>query len=62
MSDKHICKPDVEFRCPFCGGKVAASKADSSVLHSVPPCEKFNAMEPDDFLHACNAAMGYLEN
>lgn len=62
MSDKHVCTPDVEFKCPFCNGWVAASEADSSVLHSEPTCEKFKVLDPTDFLHACNAAMGFLEN
>lgn len=62
MSDKHVCKPDVEFKCPFCGGKVAATKEKGSVVHTVPTCKKFDDLDPIDFMHACNAAMGYLEN
>lgn len=54
--------PDVEFVCPFCGGRCAASKKECAVVHTKPTCDKFDKLEPDDFLHACNAVMGFLGN
>jgi hypothetical protein len=43
-------------RCPFCGGDLAATilgSPDPGVIHSLPTCEKFDALEPIAFLRAC---------
>lgn len=42
--------------CPFCGrsvsvGRDANGQADS-VLHGLPTCEKFDQLQPDDFVTA----------
>lgn len=40
--------------CPFCTGTATVfdSDAASGVLHTKPYCERFDRMEPDDFVEA----------
>ena len=42
--------------CPFCGGKIGASidaaGSPDGVLHTMPLCETFTALEPQDFISA----------
>ena len=40
--------------CPFCFGKLHITTAPSrfGLIHSVPTCETFDRMEPDDFITA----------
>lgn len=45
------------FECPFCGGQCATTDP-LGVLHSFPLCERFNSLEPVEFLHAVNVALG----
>lgn len=47
----------VDFDCPFCGGKCSVSEEKAMVLHALPPCARYLALEPGDFLHAVNVAM-----
>lgn len=46
------------FRCPFCGGQCATTDKPLGVLHSLPLCERFGALEPVEFLHAVNVTLG----
>ena len=49
---------DVEFVCPFCGKQcTATTEPDFGVTHVLPMCEKFEQLEPDDFLAAVNNAI-----
>jgi hypothetical protein len=50
----------VRFKCPFCKGDASAVETASGipgVMHTMPTCEKFDELEPDDYLHAVNARM-----
>lgn len=45
----------VHFRCPFCGLEASAgfgSNGRPVVVHKMPMCERFEAMDPIDFLTA----------
>jgi hypothetical protein len=42
--------------CPFCAGRFFAALHPAAVMHSVPACAKFLALEPVDYLAAVNAA------
>lgn len=53
-----LVRDAVDFTCPFCSGKCSASDERALVLHAMPPCSKYLALEPDDFLAAVNDAMG----
>jgi len=49
----------IEFSCPFCGLKVIFGHnddedADPGALHQAPMCQKFDKLDPDEFLYACN--------
>jgi hypothetical protein len=55
---KILVRDAVDFDCPFCKGKCSASEEKFVVLHSMPPCPKYLALEPDDYLAAVNDAMG----
>ena len=54
----------IEFACPFCSAKtVAGSLPDPEfggfclgVMHTLPLCARFEALEPDDFMAAVNDA------
>ena len=48
----------VDFNCPFCGKLASASGKKFAVFHAVPPCPKYLALEPDEYLAAVNDAMG----
>jgi hypothetical protein len=56
-------RPSVEFTCPFCGHRVKAgeavrpgeAEASPCVLHDEPVCERFDELEPDEFMQAVNA-------
>lgn len=53
---------EVEFKCPFCGRTVAASSKEGAVLHAVPMCEKFEKLEPDEYMHQVNVILGNYRN
>lgn len=58
--DVETFKAQVTFTCPFCKGEVhAGSDAEGrgGVLHTLPMCEKFEAMEPDVFMEAARFKM-----
>lgn len=44
----------VDFICPFCKARCTTSLEHCAVLHTVPMCEKFEQLEPDEFLKAVN--------
>ena len=48
----------LDFNCPFCGALASVSENKFAVFHAMPPCSKYLALEPDDFLAAVNDAMG----
>lgn len=45
-----------KFDCPFCAGKCEAvtTMQVAGVLHSLPPCDTFEKLEPDEFLRQVN--------
>lgn len=48
-----LVKHDVDINCPFCGRRFIASE-NGTVLHYMPMCEKFEQLDPVEFLKACN--------
>ncbi len=48
---------DVEVQCAFCTGTWWASLADGAVVHTMPMCQKFRELEPDEFVRACRIEM-----
>jgi len=49
----------VSFVCPFCGAVASAVEQESGepgIVHPVPMCVRFEAMEPDEYMRAVNAA------
>ncbi len=58
----------VRFVCPFCKRKCSAGftcipgqtedEGNPGVLHELPTCPKFDALEIDDFLHEVNIQYG----
>lgn len=57
MNTAEVTSPT--FRCPFCGGKFEAVQQDNGtpgVVHSMPPCEKFIALDVIAFLRAARLA------
>lgn len=47
-----------EFDCSFCKGKCVAGPVNGNpkvqaVTHTVPFCDEYHRMEPDEFLAAC---------
>jgi len=48
-----ITGPHVECICPFCGVRFYAYES-GAVIHRLPVCTKFIALEADDFLAAAN--------
>jgi hypothetical protein len=47
-----------DFTCPFCGALASVSERPPTVFHALPPCTKYLALEPQDYLAAVNDAMG----
>ena len=47
----------IELSCPFCSGFVMADASEGKVMHTLPPCSKFDELEPDDFLAAVRKKM-----
>lgn len=43
--------------CPFCGGDVSVSYEPPAVLHTLPVCSKYTALDADDFLVAVRNAL-----
>ena len=46
-------------RCPFCSGTFDAGYSgdkQGTVMHSMPPCERFVTLTPDRYLHAVRTA------
>jgi len=52
----------ITFTCPFCGGEVRAGEDRDSkrpcIIHSLSTCDRFEQLEPADFLRACRIARG----
>ncbi len=44
------------FPCPFCQGQFSASEEPPAVVHTIPMCVKFVALEPDKFLREARLA------
>ncbi len=44
------------FSCPFCEGNFSASEEPPAVLHSLPVCSQWTALEPHEFLEAARHA------
>lgn len=55
--DGEIVEVVASFVCPFCGLAAEALK-EYGVVHALPPCKQFTAMEPHEYLHAVNVAHG----
>lgn len=66
--DDSSFQSNIDFTCPFCKGSVSAGytvhpekrgeeKKVPAMLHSMPPCAKFNELELDEFLRACRKKM-----
>ena len=53
-------KPDiaVEFDCPFCGKWARMDSSDGSAAHAMPPCSKFEELNPLEFIKAVNDEIG----
>ena len=58
-------REEVRFVCPFCKRKCSAGftrrpgqEDEPAILHAVPACQKFEALEIDDFLHEVNIQYG----
>lgn len=59
---------EVAFICPFCGCVCSAgytleqgnpqAEQVPAVLHDKPACSKFEALEPDEYLHQVNIMFG----
>ncbi len=52
------------FHCPFClTGKCGAGYTEGypTIIHTKPTCARFDELEPDEFLHAVNVALGLHE-
>jgi hypothetical protein len=47
---------DLNFSCPFCSKRCSVDRAQRSIVHELPTCEKFDKLEPDEFLVAVNVA------
>lgn len=67
MADKS--KPPKELRgielddpCPFCGGKLAATldanDDPDGIVHSLPWCEKFEKLTPEQYIIEREAKLG----
>ena len=48
-------KDAVNFTCPFCGSQCTATLEHGAVFHGLPMCEKFEQLDPVEFLAAVNA-------
>lgn len=56
----------IQFVCPFCKKRASVFEQGSEqegnmeigLLHEKPMCEKFERMEPDDYLHEVNKQFG----
>lgn len=44
----------VDFDCAFCKGRCTVSLERQCVVHTEPACERFYALEPDEFLYEVN--------
>ena len=50
-----LVKPEVETRCPFCGGLVTVgTKPKPFVTHSFPYCGEFERLDALEFLSEIN--------
>jgi hypothetical protein len=49
-----VAASGTEFICPFCGGRAMAMDEPQGVMHHMPPCETFLALDPLAFLQAVN--------
>lgn len=45
-------------RCPFCKGTFRANADAGTVEHSLPACERFDALDALDFVVAARRALG----
>lgn len=57
MTAKHM-QAEVSFVCPFCGKGCSANsdprRGAIGVVHGLPMCKKFEELEPQEFMRACN--------
>lgn len=52
--------------CPFCGKlcsvvetvRPSTTEPEPALIHQTPPCERFETLEIDDFLHEVNVRFG----
>lgn len=56
-SDDDDFDADIKLVCPFCRGVVMADASEGKVMHTMPACSEFEALEPDDFLVAVRKKM-----
>lgn len=47
-------KDGVDFICPFCKARCTVSREKESIVHTLPMCEKFEQLDPADYLQAVN--------
>jgi hypothetical protein len=60
---KADCRPgpeDVRVACVFCSGYWESREAFAGLVHSVPPCSEFEAMDVVDFMQATRKKMGIV--
>lgn len=59
--DREALRTLVEFACPFCKGRASAAEtvedAHATVLHTLPPCERWLALDPVEYMGAVNDAI-----
>jgi hypothetical protein len=55
LKARHLHITDgLDFICPFCGARCTVLREHEAVAHVLPMCEKFEQLEPDEFLKAVN--------
>lgn len=57
--EEFVFKPEISINCPFCDGRVAADL--TQVLHTMPICSEYEAMEPVEFITAVRKRMEEIE-
>lgn len=53
--------PDLEAICP-CGRKFYVDTLQFAVLHELPVCERFESLEPHEFLRYVRQSKGITDN
>ncbi len=58
MPVDEVLQAAVDFVCPFCQRRASAGFMGEKpcVMHAMPECEKFMALEPDEYLSQVNDA------